>query len=169
MRLGRLIRHVTAPHWRTRMRFPAATLDAIEKAVTRAERTHAGEIRFAIETSLAPLHVVNELTPRARALEVFARLRVWDTEHNNGVLIYVQLADRDVEIVADRGLQGRVSPAEWEGVCRQMEAHFRAGRFEAGSIAGVDAVGTLLARHFPPAVGAALVTHNELPDRPTLL
>jgi uncharacterized membrane protein len=169
MRLGRLVRHVTASHWRTRLRFPAATLDAIEKAVARAELTHAGEIRFAIETSLAPLHVVNELTPRARALEVFASLRVWDTEHNNGVLIYVQLADRDVEIVADRGLSGRVSPAEWEGVCRQMEAHFRDGRFEAGAIAGVDAVGTLLARHFPPAAGAGPAARNELPDRPTLL
>ncbi len=75
------------------------------------------------------VHVLNALTPRARALEVFAHLRVWDTEHNNGVLIYVQLADRDVEIVADRGFAGRVSPAEWEAVCRLMEEHFRAGRF----------------------------------------
>jgi uncharacterized membrane protein len=151
------------------MLFPAATLDAIEQAVARAERTHAGEIRFAIETSLAPLHVLNELTPRDRALDVFSRLRVWDTEHNNGVLIYVQLADRDVEIVADRGFLGRVNPSEWEGVCRLMEAHFRAGRFQAGAIAGVDAVGTLLARHYPPQAGQAGVKHNQLPDRPTLL
>jgi uncharacterized membrane protein len=169
MQFTRLIRHVAVPHWRTRMRFPASTLDAIEKAVARAERTHGGEIRFAIETSLAPLHVLNELSPRARALEVFGRLRVWDTEHNNGVLIYVQLADRDVEIVADRGVHARVSQPEWEGVCRLMEEHFRAGRFEAGSIAGVDAVGTLLGRHFPPAAGQAPVPHNQLPDRPTLL
>jgi uncharacterized membrane protein len=169
MQLRRLIRHVVAPHWRTRMLFPTTTLDAIEKAVGRAERTHAGEIRFAIETSLAPLHVLNELSPRERALDVFSRLRVWDTEHNNGVLIYVQLADRDVEIVADRGLVGRVSPAEWEGVCRLMEAHFRAGRFEAGSIAGVDAVGTLLSRHYPPQAGQIPLQLNQLPDRPTLL
>lgn len=169
MHLGRLIRHVAAPHWRTRMLFPASTLDAIEQAVARAERTHGGEIRFAIETSLAPLHVLNELTPRARALEVFASLRVWDTELNNGVLIYVQLADRDVEIVADRGLHDRVKPAEWEGVCRLMEEHFRAGRFAVGSMAGVDAVGTLLGRHFPSAADQGPVPHNQLPDRPTLL
>jgi uncharacterized membrane protein len=168
MQFKRLIRHVAAPHWRTRMLFPKSTLDAIEQAVARAERTHGGEIRFAIETSLAPLHVLNELTPRARALEVFAQLRVWDTEHNNGVLIYVQLADRDVEIVADRGFDGRVSAVEWEGVCRLMEQHFRAGHFELGAIAGVDAVGTLLARHYP-STAATASRQNQLPDRPTLL
>jgi len=106
---------------------------------------------------------------RARALEVFAHLGVWDTEHNNGVLIYVQLADRDVEIVADRGFQGRVSLAEWEAVCRLMEEHFRAGRFKEGSIAGVDAIGDLLARHFPPNLKTPARSHNQLPDRPTLL
>jgi uncharacterized membrane protein len=169
MQFKRLIRHVAAPHWRTRMLFPKATLDAIELAVGRAEQTHAGEIRFAIETALAPVHVLNEISPRDRALEVFARLRVWDTECNNGVLIYVQLADRDVEIVADRGFQGRVSPSEWEAVCRLMEEHFRAGRYHLGAIAGVDAVGTLLARHYPPGVGQPPATHNQLPDRPTLL
>ena len=168
MQFGRLLRHVVATHWRTRMLFPATTLDAIEEAIGRAERTHGGEIRFAIETSLTPLHVLAELTPRARALEVFAQLRVWDTEANNGVLIYVQLADRTVEIVADRGFQGRVSPAEWEAVCRLMEEHFRAGRFQVGSIAGVDAIGNLLARHYPQAAGKAIQS-NQLPDRPTLL
>jgi uncharacterized membrane protein len=169
MHLGRLIRHVAASHWRTRLLFPKSTLDAIEQAVARAERTHAGEIRFAIETSLAPLLVINDLSPRARALDVFAHLKVWDTEHNNGVLIYVQLADRDVEIVADRGLAARVSQSEWEAVCRLMEEHFRAGRHEAGAIAGVDAVGTLLARHYPADVPPSAPAHNQLPDRPTLL
>ena len=169
MKFRRLLRHVAAPHWRTRMLFPAATLDAIEKAIGRAERTHGGEIRFAIETALAPLHVLNDLSARDCAFDVFTRLRVWDTEHNNGVLIYVQLADRDVEIVADRGFLGRVSPAEWEGVCRLMEEHFRAGRYQVGAIAGVDAVGTLVGRHFPPQTGATALLHNQLPDRPTLL
>ena len=168
MRIGRLLRHVTATHWRTRMLFPTATLDAIEQAIKRAELTHAGEIRFAIETSLTPRHVLNDVTPRAHALEVFSHLRVWDTEANNGVLIYVQLADRTVEIVADRGFEGKVSAAEWEAVCRLMEEHFRAGRFQVGSIAGVDAIGNLLARHFPQASIRAIQS-NQLPDRPTLL
>ena len=168
MDAGRLFRHVTATHWRTRMRFPGTTLDAIEQAVAAAERSHAGQIRFAIETSLAPLQVINDFPARDRALEVFGLLRVWDTEHNNGVLIYVNLADRDVEIVADRGLDRRVSTAEWEAVCRLMEEHFRAGRFEAGSLAGVAAVGALLARHFP-ATPDDRATRNELPDRPAML
>ena len=151
------------------MLFPASTLDDIEQAIGRVEQQHSGEIRFAIETALTPLHIVNGVAPRARALEVFSHLRVWDTVHNNGVLIYVQLADRVVEIVADRGFDGRVSPAEWEAVCRLMEEHFRAGRFEAGSIAGVDAIGSLLTRHFPPNLKAAPQSQNQLPDRPTLL
>ncbi|MDP9082258.1 MAG: TPM domain-containing protein [Pseudomonadota bacterium] len=169
MQIGRLIRHTAATHWHTRRLFPDSTLAAIEQAVARAEKTHGGEIRFAVETALTPLHVLSNVAPRARALDVFAQLRVWDTEYNNGVLIYVQLADRNVEIVADRGLQGRVSSAEWEAVCRLMEEHFRAGRFEIGSVAGVEAIGSLLTRHFPPTQGQPRQSLNQLPDRPTLL
>jgi uncharacterized membrane protein len=169
MQFGRLLRHAAATHWRTRMQFPAATLDAIEEVIKRTEAAHGGEIRFAIETALSPLHILNDLMPRARALDVFSHLRVWDTAANNGVLIYVQMADRNVEIIADRGLNERISPSEWEAVCRLMQVHFRAGRFQAGSVAGVEAVGNLLARHFPPEVARLPHPHNQLPDRPTLL
>jgi uncharacterized membrane protein len=169
MQIRRLIRHASATHWRTRMLFPSSTLDAIEAAIARVESAHSGEIRFAIETALTPLHVLHKVAPRARAVEVFAHLRVWDTENNNGVLIYVELADRGVEIVADRGFNSRVSPAEWEAVCRLMEEHFRAGRFKIGSIAGVDAIGNLLARHFPPGPKPPEQSANQLPDRPILL
>jgi uncharacterized membrane protein len=169
MQIGRMIKHVTATHWRTRMLFPSATLDAIEQAIAHAEKSHAGEIRFAIETALTPLHILNNVTPHARALDVFAHLRVWDTDDNNGVLIYVQLADRHVEIVADRGFQGRVSENEWQAVCRLMEEHFRAGRFQDGAVAGVDAIGSLLVRHFPQSAAQHAQSHNQLPDRPTLL
>jgi uncharacterized membrane protein len=168
MQLGRMIRHAATTHWRTRMLFPTATLDAIEKAIARAELSHAGELRFAIETALTPAYILNDAVARARALDVFSQLRVWDTEANNGVLIYVEVADRNVEIIADRGFKGRVGAAEWEAVCRLMEEHFRAGRFEIGSVAGVDAIGSLLARHFPQTAGS-LPSRNELPDRPTLL
>jgi uncharacterized membrane protein len=169
MRMRRLLRHAAALHWRTRMLFPRATLDAIQEAIVRAERAHAGEIRFAVETALPPRRIIGEIDPRARALEVFSDLRVWDTERNNGVLIYVLIADRSVEIVADRGLSERVASAEWEAVCRMMEEHFRAARFKAGSIAGIDAVGGLLARHFPAAIPNQAAARNELPDQPTLL
>jgi len=169
MRLHRLVRHAAALHWRTRMLFPRTTLDAIRDAIVRAERAHAGEIRFAVETALPPRRVIGEVGPRGRALEVFSDLRVWDTEHNNGVLIYVLIADHSVEIVADRGLSARITSAEWEGVCRMMEEHFRAGRIKAGSIAGIDAVGGLLARHFPAAIPNQATARNELSDQPTLL
>jgi uncharacterized membrane protein len=169
MQIARLLRHAAATRWRTRMLFPTATLDAIEQAIGQAERTHAGEIRFVIETALTPRHIWHDITPRAHALEVFSHLRVWDTDDNNGVLIYVQLADRNVEVIADRGFQARVSPAEWEAVCRLMEEHFRAGRFQVGSIAGVEAIGNLLARHFPQETAKSAQQRNQLPDRPTLL
>lgn len=169
MRMRRLLRHAAALHWRTRMRFPRATLDAIQQAIARAERTHAGVIRFAVETALPPRRIIGEVSPRARAHEVFSELRVWDTEHNNGVLIYVLIADRSVEIVADRGLSTRVQAAEWAAVCRLMEEHFRAGRFKAGCIAGIDAVGGLLARHFPAALANQAPARREMPDPPTLL
>jgi uncharacterized membrane protein len=164
-----MIRHITATHWRTRMLFPSAALDAIQQAIARVEQLHDGELRFAIETALTPLHIWHEVAPHDRALEVFGLLRVWDTEANNGVLIYVQLADRHVEIVADRGFRGKVSDAEWQAVCRLMEEHFRAGRFQIGSIAGVEAIGNLLARHFPAQPNASAHSQNQLPDRPALL
>jgi uncharacterized membrane protein len=107
------------------------------------------------------------MAPRERALEVFAGLGVWDTESNNGVLVYVLLADHDVEIVADRGYNGRVSLEDWQAVCVEMERHFREGRFEEGSIAGVNGVGGIVTRHFPLQEGSR--SRDELPNRPTLL
>jgi uncharacterized membrane protein len=169
MQLTRLLRHAAATHWRTRMLFPKASLAAIERAVAQAEGSNQGQIRFAIETALTPLQVLNEVSAHARALEVFSSLRVWDTERNNGVLIYVQLADRHVEIIADRGFKDRVTATEWKAVCRLMEEHFRAGRFQAGALAGVEAVGALLSRHYPSSQAATSIAGNELPNQPTLL
>lgn len=168
MRLARLMRHMLATRWRTRQLFPRATLDAIERAVAEAERSHRGQIRVAIETALPPLQVWRDRPPSERAIEVFSHLRVWDTQLNNGVLIYVQMADRHVEIVADRGIAAHVGQDEWGAVCRLMEQSFRAGRYGDGVMAGVAAVGGLLASHFP-ADTAAVDDGNELPDRPALI
>jgi uncharacterized membrane protein len=140
-------------------------LQAIEKAITTVEARHAGEIRFVIETSLDIAALRAGCTPRQRALELFGRLGVWDTADNNGVLIYVLMAERDVEIIADRGIAARVGTAEWETVCHAMEIHFRAGRFREGSLAGVEAVGELLSKHFPQQGG----DRNEQPNRPVVL
>ncbi|WP_028081735.1 TPM domain-containing protein [Solimonas soli] len=166
MSLQRFWRHLTMSPWQTRRRFPPATREAITAAVRACEVRHPGEIRFAVEGALPLSRLCAGLSPRDRAVELFAQLRVWDTEHNNGVLIYVLLADRDVEIVADRGVgDARVPPDEWRACCRLMEEHFRAGRFEQGAVAGIEAVAAVLAR-YPPARPDA---GNELPDAPVFL
>jgi uncharacterized membrane protein len=166
MKLGRALRHLFATHWSTHRRFTAKVLSDIEATISQVESQHAGEIRFVVETALHPAELWRGLTPRQRALQVFAHLGVWDTLHNNGVLIYVLLADRAVEILADRGLAVQVAPGEWEQICREMERHYRAGDFSAGSVAGVQQVGRLLERHFPGSRGAGI---NELPNQPVLL
>lgn len=133
MDIARIARHLSMTRWRVAAAFPRRTLGKIERAIEASHEKHVGQLRFAVE----------------RAIDVFSELRVWDTEHNNGVLIYLLLADHDVEIVADRGIHARVDGDEWERVCRAMEAQFRRGRFEAGSIHGIEAVTALLARHYP--------------------
>jgi uncharacterized membrane protein len=163
--LKRLGRHVLHGNRALRRRFPPPVLASIESAVGRSETIHGGEIRFVVEASLPWDAVWTGLTPRQRAMDVFAQCGVWDTEENNGVLIYVLLADRDVEIVADRGLNKKIVPAQWEDVCRVMETHYRQGHFEKGSLAGLEMVTQLLARHFPPGAH----NPNELPNKPTLL
>lgn len=165
MKLGRLLRHSFTSRWSVRRRFTPSVLARVEAAIREVESQHAGEIRFAVEASLDLPRLLRNEPPRVRALEVFARLGVWDTAENNGVLIYVVLADRDVEILADRGIAARVTQDDWERVCREMEGHYSAGRFEEGSIAGVRSVGLLLARHFPGGRPDA----DELPNQPVLL
>ncbi len=165
MTVRRVLAHLLMPPWRVRQAFPASALHAIEGAIRQCEKTHNGEIRFAVEAALHPLALWHKQSARERALEVFSQLRVWDTARNNGVLIYLLLADRDVEIVADRGIHMLIGQDAWELICRDMEAAFRAGQYEDGVIAGIEAVGMHLARHFPPEG----TNDNELPDRPVLL
>jgi uncharacterized membrane protein len=165
VKMARLLRHLFATKWQTRRCFGAQTLQQIEAAVREVEARQSGEVRFVIETALGVADLWADVAPRERALHAFSLLRVWDTANNNGVLIYVLLADRDVEIVADRGVAARVRQEEWERVCREIEAHFREGRFAQGSVAGVQGVGRLLAQHFPDDRGDA----DELPNQPVLL
>jgi uncharacterized membrane protein len=164
-KIRRFIRHLITTRWSARGRFPRHALAAIEAAIQEVESQHAGEIRFVVETAFDFAQLWYGVTPRQRALEIFGQTGVWDTEANNGVLIYVLLADHDVEILADRGIARRVTQADWENVCHEMEAHYRARRFKEGSIAGVRGVGRLLAQHFPGGRADA----NELPNQPVLL
>ena len=163
--VARILKHLFYPDWLAWRAFPTRSRRAIERAIGESEVRHGGEIRFAVEPNMALAPLLRGVGARQRAVEVFGQLRVWDTARNNGVLIYLLLADRDVEIVADRGLNGLVQPAEWEAVCQQMEADFRRGAFEAGVRQGIKSIGALLARHFPPSADK----RNELSDRPTLI
>ena len=163
--LARIWAHLACDARDVRRLVPDESLRRIEQAVSEGERGHSAEIRIAIEASLPWHRVARRVEPRERALEVFSELRVWDTEGNNGVLIYVLMADRDVEIVADRAIAARVPQPEWDAVCREMEDHFRAGRFAEGSEAGVAGIGRLLAGHFPGGAG----DRDEQPDRAVLL
>jgi len=165
MNLKRMVRHLFATSLHTHRCFPTHALSAIEQEIRAAEMRHSGELRFAVETALDVAALWNGVTPRQRALEVFGRLGVWDTARNNGVLIYVLLADRDVEILADRGFDGLVRPDEWEAACRAMEQEFRQRRFKDGALAGIRAVSALIERHFPPQPRDV----NELPNRPVIL
>jgi uncharacterized membrane protein len=159
----RTLRHLLVPDWWARKAFPSRALERIGQAIAGSERLHRGEIVFAVEGGLPPAAL--RAGCRARARELFGSLGAWDTEENTGVLLYVQLIDRDIEIVADRGIAARVPQSEWEAVCHEMETAFRAKRFEEGALAAIERVTLLLAKNFP----AEGVNANELPDKPRMI
>ena len=130
MGIGRIGKHLLEHRWRVRRLFPPHVLAAIEQAIKAGEATHAGQVRFVVEGALDGAPLFRDQSARERALDVFSHLRIWDTAHNNGVLIYLLLADRQVEIVADRGIDAKVGAAGWERICARMEADFKAGNFE---------------------------------------
>jgi uncharacterized membrane protein len=165
MKLKRILRHLLTTDGAVRRAFTASALSAIESAITTSETSHFGQIRFAVEGALDGTALFGGQSSSERAIEVFSRLRVWDTEHNNGLLIYLLLADRAVEIVADRGIHVKVGSDAWREICSDMEAAFRQSNYESGVVAGVAAVAEQLANHFPASEAIA----NELSDAPVVL
>jgi uncharacterized membrane protein len=161
----RVLKHMFTPRWLLRSRFKLPLLKEIERRIGDVERVHPGELRFVVEHALELGDLLVGLTPRERALEIFGLVRVWDTEHNSGILIYVLHAEHAVEIVADRGIAQRVPQAEWDALCQVMEKEFRAGRYGEGALAAINGAATLLEKHFPVQTGG----RNELPDQPLLL
>lgn len=161
----RWIRHLFLDDSAVRRAFPRTALEAIRRAIATQELRHRGELRFVVEGGL-PVHVLfARRTTRERAIELFSRLRIWDTEDNAGVLIYLLLADRRVEIVADRGIHAKVGNAAWDAICGEMQRAFADRRFEAGAVLGIEAISDLLAEHFP----ADRNNPNELPDQVVVL
>jgi uncharacterized membrane protein len=165
MGIKRIGKHLLEHHWRARSIFTPKALASIEQAIKTAEAGHSGQIRFVVEGALDGAPLFRGQSARGRALDVFSQLRIWDTAHNNGVLIYLLLADREVEIIADRGIDAKVGAAGWETICALMEAEFRSGNFEAGVIKGIEAVSRHLTKYFP----ANDVGRNELPDAPVVI
>jgi hypothetical protein len=161
----RLLRHLLTPFWVLRLRYPREVLQQIEQRIAQLELRHPGELRFVAEHALDLGDLLARVTPRERALEVFGQLRVWDTERNNGVLVYVLHAEHAMEIVVDRALARVVPQAEWDALCRLAETKFRAGQHGEGALVAIDGAAQLLQRHFPHAAGDS----NELPDQPLLL
>lgn len=165
MNIKRIFRHLLLPQWSIGLAFPQRVLASIERAIAASEQRHNAELRFAVEAGLPLAALWRGQTARQRAVEVFSRLRVWDTEHNSGVLIYVQLVDRKVDILADHGINVLVPQVEWDAICRRLEGSYRKGEFEQGTLAAIEEISVRLARHFPPRE----TNPNELQNRPTIL
>ncbi|MBV8031629.1 MAG: TPM domain-containing protein [Betaproteobacteria bacterium] len=165
MKLSRLLRHLLVPDLWARRTFSPADLKKIEQAIRASEGQHDGQIRFVVEATLPLFYLAKKRSSRKRALDLFSQLRVWDTEKNSGVLVYLQLVSRHIDIVADRGISHKVPQAEWDSVCRAMEAAFRRGEFLVGSLHGIARITELLRGAFPKTPGG----ENELPDRPIVL
>ena len=165
MNIKRIIKHLLTSEWQVNRHFPPAILNVIEQAIKASEVLHSGEIRFVVEGALDGAALYKNQTAQARAVDIFSQLRVWDTELNNGVLIYLLLADRDIEIIADRGIHAKVGSAEWENICQKMESCFKESHFQQGVIAGIDAITQHLQNHFP----AINDDKNELSDKPIVM
>jgi uncharacterized membrane protein len=165
-RIARILRHRWWDERDAERALPEAALQRIEAQVAASERGHSGEIRVVVEAGLPLSYLWQDLTPRDRAITLFGKLRVWDTEANNGVLVYLLLAEHAIEIVADRGLNQHVDAARWQALIAPMGEAFRQGRFEAGLSQAVAAIDALLRQHHPLAAGQA--NPDELPNRPLM-
>ncbi len=163
--IKRFMRHVwMSPIQRNRM-FPQSTLDEIERAIAEGEKLHSGEIRFVVEAELTAGQLWADISSRQRAIEVFGNLRIWDTEENNGVLLYVLLADRRVEIIADRGIDRVVGPERWRAICKEIELRYRRGEFLEGTRIGLEKIAAELTHAFPPKAE----NPNELPNKAVVM
>lgn len=165
-RMQRLLVNLFGSWFQLRQRFPMGLLDELTSEIGQGEREHLGEVRFALESRLPPRAVLDGVDARGRAVQVFAQLRVWDTEHNTGVLFYVLMAEQRIEIVADRGIAKRVPQAQWDAICAGMRDCFARGQWREGSLQGIAAAHALLREHFP---SDGSDNPDELPDRPFIL
>lgn len=160
MQIQRLFKHLFFPDWKLMKIFPTTSRKSIEDAIAKSEQQHSGELRFVVEASLDIKSLLHNKTARARALEVFSELKIWDTENNNGILIYLLLAEKSVEIIADRGIAKKVTTSEWGTICHAMEVSFAKNEYLSGALTAIKSISQLLHKHFPEIDKEK----NELPD-----
>jgi uncharacterized membrane protein len=164
MDIGRVVRHLMTPGWWAKRAFRSADREAIRAAIAASEQSHRGELRFVAEGPLPLLALMKGQSARQRAAGLFAKLGVAKTREAIGILIYVQLVDRRVEILADRGIAARVVQVEWDRICREMETAFQHQAFRRGALEAIDRATRLLSLYFPARSGKV----NELDDRPEI-
>ena len=165
-KLKRIFKHRWMDESDTRRAVPPELLHRLTRRVAASEQRHSGEVRICVEAGLPMSYLRRGAHARERAVMMFAKLRVWDTEHNNGVLIYLLLADHAIELVADRGLNQHMSAAQWQTMVQHLGAAIKEGRYEDGLTQALEEVSAVLVKHFPLAEGAS--NPNELPNAPTL-
>lgn len=163
--LSRLLRHLTTTTASGKRAFPAATLKAIEEVIRQGERMHRAEVKLVIEVALGPMDILRKVTARRRARELFSHYRVWDTEGNCGVLVYINLADHKVEIIADRTVDSALMPDEWRSLCRTMTQGFSRGLFHDSILGALVAMNQKLRQNFPDTGER----DNQLSDAPLIL
>jgi uncharacterized membrane protein len=163
-RLSRLFRHLFT--WQSKVddAFSESCFAKIEQAVAKTEAIHGCEIAFVVEASLSPRQVWHRCTARDRALEMFGRFGVWDTELNNGVLLYVLFADRSVELVVDRAISKRIEQSVWDALVKQLTAQFAKQEYGLASVHAVEQIGKVLSAHF--TASQTSVDVNEVPNKP---
>jgi hypothetical protein len=162
---SRLFKHLFATSRQTKKHFPLSGLQLIEDRIAESEIGHSGQIRVVIETTLSPYAIWHQQSSRERAIEVFSLQKIWDTENNNGVLIYLLMADHAFEIIADRGVHQKVGDEFWKKVSEMMEIHLKNSDFQTGVLTGIYEIDQILRQFYP----ASVITPNELSDKPILI
>jgi len=165
MNIKRIAKHAFTTQWHVKKYFASAALDAIENEIALSEKQHSGEIRFVVEGALDGSPLFKNESAHDRALDIFSQLRIWDTQDNNGLLIYLLLADHAVEIIADRGINAKVNKNEWQTICGIMQNEFARGNFQTGVCDAIKSITQHLVKHFPVSVN----DENELPNKPVVM
>ncbi|MGL4994616.1 MAG: TPM domain-containing protein [Deefgea sp.] len=164
-KMKRLWQHIKPNPYRAQ--FGKGLANNLAQTITQAEQGHRGEIRLVVESSLPSVLIWQDTTPRARAIDWFSQLRVWDTEGNTGILLYLLLAENKLELVADRGIANKVPQAQWDAICAQLQTHLAQHKIEIGLSTTISQLGELLQQHFP--IENAQANPDELSNQPVII